>query len=257
MIGVMIPLRRLLPLALALLVSSSAAAQPCRDLEESGASYTICTYDARIDAIRLFLADDKNEVYGSFSALDSALARKGETLAFAMNAGMYDEARRPIGLYIEGGRMEKRANTASGAGNFHMKPNGVFWVEGARAGVTETQRFLKDRLRPAYATQSGPMLVIGGRINPRIHDSGTSEKIRNGVGVRDGHLVTFVISNQPVTFHAFAHLFRERLNCPDALFLDGSISGLYAPSLSRHDHFRPMGPIVGVVEKAKVMEKAK
>ena len=110
----------------------------------------------------------------------------------------------PIGLYIEDGHMEKSANTHSGAGNFHMKPNGIFWVEGARAGVTETQRFLKERLHPAYATQSGPMLVVGGRINPRIHETGTSMKIRNGVGVRDGHIVAFAISNQPVTFHAFA-----------------------------------------------------
>jgi len=237
-----------------LLLASTAAAAPrsaCQDMEDAGASYTVCVFDTRDDSIRLFLADEKGEVFGSFSALDSALARKGETLAFAMNAGMYDERRLPIGLYVEGGRLEKGANTRSGAGNFHMKPNGIFWVEGARAGVTETQRFLKERRRPAYATQSGPMLVLSGRVNPRIHETGTSEKIRNGVGVRDGHIVAFAISNRPVTFHAFASLFRERLKCPDALFLDGSISALYAPSLSRHDRFRPMGPIVGVVARAR------
>jgi uncharacterized protein YigE (DUF2233 family) len=247
-------LRPRLPLlALAVFYSTAAPAapSPCQNIVDAGASYTICTFDTRVDSVRLFLADDKNEVFGSFSALAADLARKSETLAFAMNAGMYGEDRRPIGLFIEDGIMEKRANTASGAGNFHMKPNGIFWVQGARAGVTETQRFLKERLRPAYATQSGPMLVVGGRINPRIHESGTSEKIRNGVGVRDGHVVAFAISDRPVTFHAFASLFRERLKCPDALFLDGSISGLYAPSLGRHDRFRPMGPIVGVVEKAR------
>jgi uncharacterized protein YigE (DUF2233 family) len=247
----MIPFPRLALLALALLFCTAAAAAPCQDIEDDGASYTVCTFDTRADSIRVFLADEKNEIYGSFSALAADLARRGETLAFAMNAGMYGEDHRPIGLYIENGKTQKRANTAAGAGNFHMKPNGIFWVQGARAGVAETQRFLKERLRPAYATQSGPMLVLNGRINPRIHDSGTSEKIRNGVGVRDGHIVAFAISNRPVTFHAFAHLFRERLKCPDALFLDGSISGLYAPSLGRHDRFRPMGPIVGVVEKAR------
>jgi uncharacterized protein YigE (DUF2233 family) len=244
------PLRRVLFFAYALVfpVAAVGAQTSCRNLEESGASYTVCAFDARSDAIRLFLSDDKDEVYGSFSALSSALAREGRTLAFAMNAGMYDETHRPVGLYVEDGRMLKRANIRSGTGNFHMKPNGVFWVQGARAGVTETQRFLKERLRPAYATQSGPMLVLGGRINPRIHETGTSEKIRNGVGVRDGHAVVFAISDRPVTFYAFARLFRERLKCPDALFLDGSISALYAPSLGRHDRFRPMGPIVGVVE---------
>ncbi|WP_018264243.1 phosphodiester glycosidase family protein [Methylosinus sp. LW4] len=249
----MIPLRRLLCLALLLFASPAAAAarNPCQDVEDAGASYTVCVFDARSDSIRLFLADAKDEVYGSFSALDAALAQRNEKLLFAMNAGMYDERRRPVGLYVEGGHMEKSANTNSGAGNFHMKPNGIFWVEGARAGVAETQRFLKERLHPAYATQSGPMLVVGGRINPRIHDTGTSMKIRNGVGVRDGHVVAFAIANQPVTFHAFAQLFRERLKCPDALFLDGSISALYAPTLARHDRFRPMGPIVGVVERTR------
>ncbi len=93
------------------------------------------------------------------------------------------------------------------------------------------------------------MLVVGGRINPRIHENGASKKMRNGAGVADGRIVRFAISNQPVSFHQFAHLFRDRLHCPDALFLDGSISALYAPSISRHDRFRPMGPIVGVVEK--------
>lgn len=229
----------------------AAGKNPCEDVEEAGASYAVCAFDARQAAIRLFLADDKGEVYGGFSALEAALARAGERLVFAMNAGMYDQDHFPVGLYIEDGRTEKSANTRSGAGNFHMKPNGVFWVDGSRAGVAETSRFLKERIRPAYATQSGPLLVAAGRINPRIHDTGASAKIRNGVGVRDGHLVYFVISNQPVTFHEFAHLFRERLKCPDALFLDGSISSLYAPTLSRHDRFRPMGPIVGVVEKSR------
>ncbi len=167
-----------------------------------------------------------------------------------MNAGMYDAERRPVGLYIEDGQTLHPANTRAGAGNFHMKPNGVFFVAGGRAGVMETGRFLRSGIRAAAATQSGPLLVAAGRINPHIHDSGTSEKIRNGVGVA-GHEVKFVISDQPVTFHAFAHLFRERLGCPDALFLDGSVSSLYAPDLGRHDRFMPMGPIVGVVEKRK------
>ena len=233
----------------ALVLAGAAAAAPCEDIEEAGASYTVCAFDAGKDSIRLFLRDEKGEILGGFSRLQSVLAEKGETLAFAMNAGMYAEDRSPVGLFIEGGKTTHPPNTRAGRGNFHMKPNGVFWIDGVRAGVGETSRFLSSGRRPAYATQSGPLLLAAGRVNPRIHDSGASEKIRNGVGVEGGHIVRFAISNQPVTFHQFAHLFRDRLHCPDALFLDGSISSLYAPSLSRHDRFRPMGPIVGVVEK--------
>lgn len=223
------------------------------ELTEDGASYTVCDFDARRAHLRLFLEDSKGEGYGAFSRLADDLSRKGQTLLFAMNAGMYGEDRAPIGLYVENGRTLTNANTRGGAGNFHLKPNGVFWIDGARAGVSETARFLQSRAHPAFATQSGPMLVIGGRIHPRIHEDGQSAKYRDGVGVAQGHTVRFAISNQPVTFHQFAKLFRDRLRTPDALFLDGgAASALYAPSLSRHDRFAPaMGPIVGVVEPAR------
>jgi uncharacterized protein YigE (DUF2233 family) len=246
--------KTLASLGLALFIASGAAAEPgpCAELEEQGAAYTVCDFDARKSDIRLFLRDEKGEIYGSFARLADGLANKGETLVFAMNAGMYAESRTPVGLYVENGRTFKGANTRPGPGNFHMKPNGVFWVDGSRAGVTETARFLKSRQRAQFATQSGPMLVIGGRIHPRIHEDGTSQKFRNGVCVQDGHVARFAISNRPVTFYEFALLFRDRLHCPDALFLDGgAASALYAPSLSRHDRFMPaMGPIVGVVENA-------
>jgi len=130
-----------------------------------------------------------------------------------------------------------------------MKPNGVFYFDSRRAGILETQAFLRAGLRPDYATQSGPLLVQGGVFHPKIEPSGTSEKIRNGVGVRDGHVAVFAISEDPVTFYRFASLFRDRLGCPDALFLDGSISSLFAPAVGRADGLLPLGPMVGVVDK--------
>jgi len=59
-----------------------------------------------------------------------------------------------------------------------------------------------------------------------------------------------VISEDPVTFYRFASLFRDRLDCTDALYLDGSISSLYAPGLGRvTDGLRQIGPIVAIVQK--------
>jgi len=46
-----------------------------------------------------------------------------------MNAGMYGEDGRPIGLYVEQGERQRRINLRDGGGNFHLKPNGVFWVD--------------------------------------------------------------------------------------------------------------------------------
>ncbi|HMK89863.1 MAG TPA: phosphodiester glycosidase family protein [Methylocystis sp.] len=223
----------------------------CQEIEAEGVSYAVCSFDARRDQIRLFLRGGDGAILGSFSGLESELAKQGETLVFAMNAGMYGEDRAPIGLYVEEGRVAHSVNLHDGAGNFHMKPNGVFWVGGGRAGVVESRAFASKTLRPSYATQSGPLLLSGGRLNAHIHEDGQSAKIRNGVCVTDGHVARFAISDAPVTFHAFAHFFRERLGCQDALYLDGSISSLYAPQLARHDRFRPLGPIVGVVEKRR------
>jgi uncharacterized protein YigE (DUF2233 family) len=228
----------------------AAAASPCREVADAGHRFAVCTFDLRQSRLRLFWQDPTGKPFGSFSAVAEQLQRNGEALAFAMNAGMFQPDYAPVGLYVEDGRQIKAANLRSGPGNFHLKPNGVFYFGSRGAGVMETSRFVKAGLKADFATQSGPMLVIGGAIHPKIEPTGTSEKIRNGVGVRDGHVVVFAISEEPVTFYRFASLFRDTLGCPDALFLDGSISSLYAPSLNRADSWLRMGPIVGAIEKA-------
>jgi uncharacterized protein YigE (DUF2233 family) len=59
--------------------------------------------------------------------------------------------------------------------------------------------------------------------------------------------VAFVISGAPVTFYRFARFFIDQLQCRDALYLDGSISSLYAPQVGREDDGRELGPMFGVV----------
>ncbi|WP_375460570.1 phosphodiester glycosidase family protein [uncultured Enterovirga sp.] len=247
-------LRGFLVVALALVaVAPARAVAPvpasgCRALAHGGASYTICSFDLRRYALKLFLGNADGQPYGSLANL--ARSPAGANLAMAMNAGMYHHDLSPVGLYVEDGRQLKPANQAAGPGNFHMKPNGVFYVAEGRAGLLETGAFLKKRLRATIATQSGPMLVIDGRLHPRFSDEGPSRKIRNGVGLRDANSVVFAISDEPVSFGAFARLFRDELGCRNALFLDGSISALHAPALGRTDmSLKPLGPIVGVLAK--------
>ncbi len=196
----------------------------------------------------LYNADVNGEAYGGFYGLETALEADNKTLTFAMNAGMFDKNLRAIGYYVEGGKLIKKLNRRNGSGNFHMKPNGVFFVNGQKAGVMETDAFAKSGIKPDLASQSGPMLVIDGQIHPKISASGTSAKIRNGVGMIDDHTLVFVISNTPVTFYEFASLFLDELSCDNALFLDGTISSLYSKELSRQDGFLPIGPIVGTYE---------
>ncbi|MBQ0819773.1 phosphodiester glycosidase family protein [Microvirga sp. HBU67558] len=226
---------------------AQAASDPCRPVQYADSTFVVCTVDLQRYEVRLFWRGPDGEVLGSFDRLRGT--PEGSRLAVAMNAGMYHEDRSPVGLYVENGKELKAANTRNGPGNFHLKPNGIFYVKGRQAGVLETGTYLKRRIRPDFATQSGPMLVIDGKIHPQFSEQSTSRKIRNGVGVKGQDTVVFAISEDPVTFSTFARLFRDELGCPNALFLDGSVSSLYAPSLERMDTLMPMGPIVGALRR--------
>src|SRR4029077_20555536 len=232
--------------------NSSAVAEnkPCRAMEHERSAYIVCEIDLRQQTIRLYWRRPDGTPYAYLSALPRALEGEAGKLLFATNAGMFDPALKPVGLYVEQGRELGAVNTNAGYGNFHMKPNGVFYVTGDGAAVAETRAFLKQRPRTALATQSGPMLVIDGRLHPRFDRDSTSLKTRNGVGVRADGKVTFAISQGEVSFDAFARLFRDGLNCPNALFLDGgSASSLYAPSLNRHGNILSLGPMLAVFER--------
>ena len=233
---------------LCLLAFMAPAQAECRNLFSEGNSYTACTVDVQKQKLALYNANSEGRPYGNFSNLSDDLASENKALTFAMNAGMFDQNLKAIGYYVENGKQLKKLNRRNGAGNFHMKPNGVFYVKGEKAGVMETEAFAKSGIKPDLASQSGPMLVIKGEIHPKISQSGTSRKIRNGVGMVDDHTLVFVISNGPVTFYEFATLFQGELACDNALFLDGSISALFSSELGRQDGFLPIGPIVGTYE---------
>ncbi len=229
-------------------VAADAAGAACGPETHNGNSYSVCRFNLATQPIELFNLDAEGKPLGNFTMLARQLAGEGKRLTFAMNAGMFDDKFKPVGLYIEKGELRKKLNRRSGYGNFHMKPNGVFWIDAARAGVSETEAYAKSGRKPQFATQSGPVLVINGKIHPKFSANGTSAKIRNGVGVTPEGEVVFALSENPVTFHAFAQLFRDGLDTPNALFLDGSISGLYSTDLGRNDGFLPFGPMVGAWE---------
>ncbi|MCZ4324688.1 hypothetical protein, partial [Pseudomonas anguilliseptica] len=83
----------------------------------------------------------------------------GQTLGFAMNAGMYHSNRAPVGLYVEDGQQSMRLITNAGPGNFGLLPNGVLCLRKGRADVIETLTFEQSGITCPFATQSGPMLV--------------------------------------------------------------------------------------------------
>ncbi len=235
------------------LLTGRAMAVECKVMQHDGRDYSICKVDVKTEELRLFLNDpETGKPLGSFGNVDALIANQGEVLRFAMNAGMYHQDRSPVGHYVEEGAEQMRVIPSAGPGNFGLLPNGVFCIQDQAASVFETKRFLDETPECRFATQSGPMLVIDGKLHPRFLPDSDSRYIRNGVGTsEDGKTTWFVISHAPVTFHEFALVFRDELKTPQALYFDGNISKLYAPDLGRHDGGFPMGPIVGVVAPAE------
>ncbi|SNR79282.1 phosphodiester glycosidase family protein [Puniceibacterium sediminis] len=226
-----------------------AQAVTCTAQAHDGNGYTVCAVDMAQEDLRLFLNDTNDVPFGQFGQVNTMLRAKGQHLSFAMNAGMYHDDRAPVGHYIENGTERMRVISNPGPGNFGLLPNGVLCIRKHRADVYETLRYVEKKPDCTFATQSGPMLVIDGQLHPRFLVDSTSRYIRNGVGTSDdGRTAYFVISENAVTFHEFGRFFRDALQVPQALFLDGNISRLYAPQLGRADIGRWMGPIVGVVE---------
>jgi len=224
-------------------IPTHATASACEQRRFEGSAFTLCRYDPARHDIALFTGAR------SLEALETQLGPRAATLRFAMNAGMYDEAGAPIGLYVAEGRQLHAINRRPGAGNFHLLPNGVFTVAAnRRAAVTESADY-DPSSRPLWATQSGPMLVIDGNLHPAFAPNGDSLHVRNGVGVDDAGIAWFAISEEPVSFGRFARLFRDSLGCDNALFLDGAVSSLWDRPAGRRDGYSSLGPIIAIFDR--------
>jgi len=236
-------------LSLAMLVFAHfASAVEFSMVEHAGKKFTICRVDVRKERLQLFLHDETGQPFKRFERLALWLEQRQEKLVFAMNAGMYHGDFSPVGLFVSEGHQAVPLNLDDGVGNFFLKPNGIFTVTELAARVVESSEYSALRENAVFATQSGPLLVRGGKIHPAFKPQSDSRLFRNGVGVPAPGLALFVISEGPVNFFEFATLFRDRLGCPDALFLDGTVSSLYAPQLERNDFRMDLGPIMAVTE---------
>lgn len=232
---------RPLLLTLLLIGCAPAAAPPsqpksaCHEDRFEGSAFTVCDGDGSIE-IR---TGSRN-----FAALHAGLGNRADNVAFAMNAGMFDDAGKPIGLMIEHGREVHAINRRRGYGNFHLMPNGVFLIRRSGKAEVVTSEQFKPSPDIAYATQSGPMLLIGGKFHPRIDADGDSRFVRNGVGIDPDGSPRFVISVDAVSFGRLARFMRDRLKVRDALYFDGSVSSLWVPADNRMDAFTDLGPMV-------------
>lgn len=249
--------RRALPILVSLwaldcsaLADDKGQASGLQEMSFRGVAYSVHEVDPKKDDVEMFLKDDKGVYIHDFTGLGAYLAGKGEKLLFAANGGMFQPDFTPCGLLVENGTEITPLNVNDGPGNFYMKPNGVFLINDKHEAHIVNSADYVDELFPAvWATQSGPMLVMRGDINPDFNGDSKNVYIRSGVGIRKDGLIEFAISQTPVSFYNFAAFFRDRLKCSNALYLDGAISEFHVPGMkhSAPEHF---GPMIGVVTKA-------
>ncbi|RDC60018.1 uncharacterized protein HME9302_01217 [Alteripontixanthobacter maritimus] len=219
----------------------------CRTLMFEGARFTHCIADPASHRITTALGPEGGAPYRSLARLAAEREANAPPVAFAVNAGMYDDEGKPIGYFVENGNRRKELSRTEGAGNFHLMPNGVFFGTSGKWQVRTSDDFYRNvGDRPRFGTQSGPMLVIKGKLHPEISQDGPSKAIRNGVGVAKDGKAHFLISNEPVSFGKLARLYRDELKVPDALFLDGNVSSLWDPVSGRLDTGPAIGPLLVV-----------
>lgn len=169
----------------------------------------------------------------NFESLEKLAVTTNQELIFAMNAGMYEPNRMAKGLLIVDGIEEQGIDTVrQGYGNFYMQPNGIFAMRKDSVAVLErTHVFPRDTASDySYATQSGPMMLWDGNMNPKFNDGSPNRHIRNAVGITRTNEVIFVISERRVTFFEISSFLISQ-GCTEALYLDGAISQAYMPEL--------------------------
>jgi uncharacterized protein YigE (DUF2233 family) len=231
--------------ALSLLIAVEATARPQESKEEDAVTLTtlrdgeveldVIKVDLRRAKLRMLWQRAPGEPLGTPRAGFEWLKSQGQRPLAVMNAGIYGQDDKPLGLHVEEGSILHALDRRRGGGNFYLIPNGVFHVGRGGAGIHETAAYAAwaDRSAVRQATQSGPLLLFGGKIHPRFLPNSQSALIRNGVGVRGPWEVYLVISRSGINFYRFARFFRDRLGCQDALYLDGNISRLHAPKWGR------------------------
>lgn len=214
---------------------------------EDDDTYLAYEVDPGKQDLQLFWKDDKGQLLKSLDNVKKWVESQNKTLVFAMNAGMYTTDNRALGLFIQNGKIIQPINKRSAGGNFYMKPNGVLYIDKKnKAVICKTENFVNNG-SIKYATQSGPMLLVDGKIHPAFTQGSSNLNIRNGVGILPNNNLVFVMSKTGVNFYDFAGYFKK-LGCRNALFLDGFVCRTYLPEKKWVQTDGNFGVIVGVTK---------
>ena len=245
-------------LTLALLTAPAFAAPDFKPLETGGSYAQLYqqnvrygVYQADPARVSLHWKDSDGSAYATLGTLKRHLEASGAHVAFLMNAGIYSTDDTPAGLWIERGKTLIPLNRKAGKGNFHIQPNGVFYIEYGKARIQPTAAYQLGGHQPEWALQSGPLLLLDGKPNPRFVKNLSSPHKRNAVCTTADNRLYFILTedydlgSEWPSFHRFAEAL-QHLGCHDALYLDGTLSGWYIPGIAGTFHWKHYVGIIAV-----------
>lgn len=139
-----------------------------------------------------------------------------------INGGFFSPEIEPLGLRIKDGQQFSPIK--------HISWWGIFYIKNNRPYIVSQNQYKPDK-QVSFAVQSGPRLVINGKVSSL--KKGWS--FRSALGITpDGNIVIAITDRLPLTMKMFADILSTSeanggLNCVNALNLDGgSSSQLYA-----------------------------
>ncbi len=229
---------RLFATALALLIIQTGKAET---VVFEDTAYYVYHHDPAKEKLELWLSEGPGKP-NTFPKVEARAKSAGRKLKFALNSGIFEGNFMPSGLHISEGKLITKINTkefvktreGEFTPNFFLKPNGIFFLhQSGVPGIMETGSFAKTKQEiPRLATQSGPLLVNNNTIHPILTKDSTSRRYRNGVGFTKEGKIFFACSvlDREIglsNLYNFAALFRDKLKCPNALYLDGDLSYVF------------------------------
>lgn len=219
----------------------------CTAVEFENIALTHCVADPSEHRISTAFGQGSSGRFGSLAAFAETVDKR--TIAFAVNGGPAGDDGKPKGYYVENKQRMTELDLGSGDGNFYIKPNGVFYGTGNAWRLRTTPSFYSGvRDRPQFGTQSGPMLLVDGKLPSEIAENGPSRAIRSGVGISGDGKAHFVVSQKPLSFGQLARFFRDEAKARNALFLASNRSALWDPATGRLDN-ASVGPIIVVTKR--------
>lgn len=204
-----------------------------RTMGFEGAEFIVA--DADMGRVRLRMLSRGAEVR-SLRDAEAVLRRRGERALLVTNGGLFN-AGAPLGLQVEDGRVVRplRAGSTPAAGenpgNFFYLPNAVLFQDRTgRVAIRESSRMAGREGEVRDGLQSGPALLLGGRVHPIAAppNRGRAHDRRSAACVSASGRLSIVFARTPTTFPQLAR-FLVKLGCRDATFLDANVTGLYIP----------------------------